>query len=176
MRSPHHRPSRREFVRFAGLAAGAAGLVAPPRSARAADPGPDAVLARLLEGNKRFMAGQTSLLTRRRPEDFAALAEGQAPSAIIVACADSRVAPELIFDQGIADLFVWAVVGALGISTGSSAARTGTVTGTFGLSLSRSSIVVSLPSMSENFCRRVCRISDMESTVAEVVDIFLLTN
>jgi carbonic anhydrase len=72
---------------------------------------PNAVLARLLEGNKRFMAGQTSLLTRRRPEDFAALAEGQAPQAIILACADSRVAPELIFDQGIGDLFVVRVAG-----------------------------------------------------------------
>ena len=111
MRSPH-RSSRRDFVRAAGLAAGfaAAGkvrgfgpVVAP------ADP--DAVLAKLIEGNKRFMAGQTSLLTRRRPEDFAALAEGQAPQAVILACADSRVAPELIFDQGIGDLFVVRVAG-----------------------------------------------------------------
>jgi carbonic anhydrase len=57
------------------------------------------------------MSGQTSLLTRRRPEDFAALAEGQAPNAIIVACADSRVAPELVFDQGVGDLFVVRVAG-----------------------------------------------------------------
>jgi carbonic anhydrase len=72
---------------------------------------PNAVLAKLIEGNKRFAAGKTSLLTRRRPEDFAALAEGQAPHAIIVACSDSRVAPELIFDQGIGDLFVVRVAG-----------------------------------------------------------------
>lgn len=112
---PPIRPSRREFVRITGLAAGAAGLglsgateaVAQP----AADRDPEAVLAKLIAGNKRFIAGQTSLLSRRRPEDFKALAEGQAPLAVIVGCADSRVAPELIFDQGVGDLFVIRVAG-----------------------------------------------------------------
>lgn len=38
---------------------------------------------------------------RRRPEDFVPLAEGQAPLTAIVCYADSRVVPELIFDQGV---------------------------------------------------------------------------
>jgi len=109
-----HRPSRREFVRLTGLAAGMSGLamaaadraVAQPAAAR----DPDAVLARLVEGNKRFVSGHL-LHPGRKPEDFAALAEGQAPLAAIVACADSRVAPELVFDQGIGDLFVVRVAG-----------------------------------------------------------------
>ena len=97
-----------------GLAAGAAGLALPPTGRAASQPAaardPDAVLARLLEGNKRFVSGQL-VHPGRKPEDFAALAEGQAPVAIIVGCADSRVAPELVFDQGVGDLFVVRVAG-----------------------------------------------------------------
>jgi carbonic anhydrase len=112
MKSPY-RASRREFVRLTGMA-GAMGLTSPTAglavSQGAAAPTPDQVLARLLEGNKRFVNGQ---LTHpgRKPEDFAALAEGQAPVAVIVGCADSRVAPELVFDQGVGDLFVVRVAG-----------------------------------------------------------------
>jgi carbonic anhydrase len=48
---------------------------------------------------------------RRSPGDFRPLAEGQQPFAVIVGCADSRVSPELLFDQGIGDLFVVRVAG-----------------------------------------------------------------
>jgi hypothetical protein len=71
---------------------------------------PDAVLAELLDGNQRFMAGELEH-PRQKPADFVPLAEGQAPQAVIVGCADSRVAPELIFDQGVGDLFVVRVAG-----------------------------------------------------------------
>src|SRR5271166_3648914 len=106
--------SRREFMRLSGLAVGATALALPATGLAACRPAqardPDAVLARLLEGNKRFVSGQL-VHPGRRPEEFAALAEGQAPVAIIIGCADSRVAPELVFDQGVGDLFVVRVAG-----------------------------------------------------------------
>ncbi|MGH9357602.1 MAG: carbonic anhydrase [Terriglobia bacterium] len=67
-------------------------------------------LRRLLEGNERF-AGDAALHPGRRPEDFLRLAGGQTPIAVILACADSRVPPEIVFDQGIGDLFVVRVAG-----------------------------------------------------------------
>ena len=111
---PADRTSRREFVQFAALASGVAGLgltsIGKAADAPAVDRKPDAVLKSLLEGNKRFVDGKL-LHPGRTPKDFLALAEGQRPFAIIVACADSRVAPELIFDQGIGDLFVVRIAG-----------------------------------------------------------------
>ena len=113
-------PSRRDFLRISAVAAGLAGI-SPPATVRAettgtaaseagSRPNPDAVLAQLIEGNKRFVKGE---LTHpgRKPEDFAPLAEGQAPLAIIVGCADSRVSPELVFDQGVGELFVVRIAG-----------------------------------------------------------------
>lgn len=65
----------------------------------------DAAFARLTEGNKRFV---TDALTH--PDQSAArrteTAQGQHPFAVILTCADSRLSPEIIFDQGIGDLFV----------------------------------------------------------------------
>jgi carbonic anhydrase len=108
------RLSRREFVQYSGAVVGAAGLARAATADSANLPinrlEPDAVLARLLEGNKRFVEGKLNH-PRRKPEDFLPLAEGQEPQAVIVGCADSRVAPELIFDQGVGDLFVVRVAG-----------------------------------------------------------------
>jgi carbonic anhydrase len=88
----------------------AAGAAEPAGGKQTAAPGADEVLARLVEGNHRFVKGEL-LHPGRRPEDFRPLAEGQSPVAAVVGCADSRVAPELIFDQGIGDLFVVRVAG-----------------------------------------------------------------
>jgi carbonic anhydrase len=67
-------------------------------------------LARLQEGNRRFAAGTPRrILTddARRAE----LLDGQEPFAIILGCSDSRAPAELIFDQGLGDLFVIRVAG-----------------------------------------------------------------
>jgi carbonic anhydrase len=66
---------------------------------------PDQALARLLEGNRRFVAEQMAHAHQnaaRRRET----AQGQHPFAVVLTCADSRVSPEVIFDQGLGDLFV----------------------------------------------------------------------
>lgn len=66
-------------------------------------------LARLKEGNARFCAcaNKAGIESAAR----AALADGQSPSAVILGCADSRVSPELAFDQVLGELFVVRVAG-----------------------------------------------------------------
>ncbi|OBA74308.1 carbonic anhydrase [Mycobacterium sp. 1554424.7] len=59
----------------------------------------------LKEGNERFVAGQPQHPSQS-VDHRASLAAGQSPTAIIFGCADSRVAAELIFDQGLGDVFV----------------------------------------------------------------------
>ena len=71
---------------------------------------PAQALQKLKDGNQRFMDG-TMEHPNLTPERRAELAEGQAPYAVIVGCADSRVSPELAFDAGPGDLFVIRVAG-----------------------------------------------------------------
>ena len=59
----------------------------------------------LSEGNERFVAG-TPEHPSQSIEHRASLAEGQKPTAVVFGCADSRVAAEIIFDQGLGDMFV----------------------------------------------------------------------
>lgn len=66
---------------------------------------PDTALARLKAGNTRFVSGNLSH-PNQGPERRAKLTGGQHPFAIILGCADSRTAPEVVFDQGLGDLFV----------------------------------------------------------------------
>ena len=67
-------------------------------------------LRRLVEGNKRFVAGKARFPTVCK-ETLAALAKGQHPYATILGCADSRVPPELIFDANFGELFIIRVAG-----------------------------------------------------------------
>jgi carbonic anhydrase len=68
-------------------------------------------LARLREGNRRFVAGQTATAGLANNARRSALVAGQEPFAIILGCSDSRVPAELVFDQSFGDLFVIRVAG-----------------------------------------------------------------
>jgi carbonic anhydrase len=68
-------------------------------------------LARLRDGNRRFVASRATASVVPTPADRAALVAGQEPFAIVLGCSDSRVPAELVFDQGFGDLFVIRVAG-----------------------------------------------------------------
>ena len=111
---------RRRFLRLATAGAGALLLAgALPATAAQAVPAsapkpanglnPQQALARLIEGNKRYVAGVT------KRHDFIAereaLVDGQNPFAAVLGCADSRIAPEYAFDTGRGDIFAVRVAG-----------------------------------------------------------------
>lgn len=109
------RISRRQLVTSAGIAAAGfvLGFAAKSVSLPAPVPqlqtvtNPDEALQRLLEGNQRFISGSLvhpnqSTLAQVRQD----LANGQTPWATVLGCIDSRVPPEIVFDQGLGDLFV----------------------------------------------------------------------
>jgi carbonic anhydrase len=68
-------------------------------------------LVRLREGNERFVSDIRSHATVVRRSHRGDLADGQEPFAIILGCSDSRVPAEIVFDQGLGDLFVIRVAG-----------------------------------------------------------------
>jgi len=105
--------SRRGFLKV-GAAAGLLSSFALPAFAQDAMPtpnsiAPDEALKRLMDGNARYVGNTPN------NKDFsagrAARAAAQYPIAGLVSCADSRVAPEIAFDQGLGDLFVVRVAG-----------------------------------------------------------------
>lgn len=88
----------------AGFAQHQATTPAPSVAAAAEVPSAAAVWADLMQGNERFVRGKTETV------DLAALRQGlvkgQAPKVVVLACSDSRVSPEILFDKNLGDLFV----------------------------------------------------------------------
>ncbi len=76
---------------------------------------PDEALAKLMAGNQRFV-DRKRLNPHQDVARMTEVVEGQAPFAAILSCADSRVVPEIAFDQGIGDLFVVRVAGNIAIT------------------------------------------------------------
>ena len=108
--------SRRRFVRHGLTLAGATIAWGQLRTSALADPpatgspgNPDQALAELIAGNKRYVTGQN--MHHDFGPERSALAQSQHPFAIILGCADSRVSPELAFDQTRGRLFVVRLAG-----------------------------------------------------------------
>ena len=108
--------ARRSILKFAtGAAAGlaiapqafAANAKAPPKPENVVSP--DAALHRLMQGNARYVEGESGRHDFRHERE--ALSKGQNPFAAILSCADSRIAPEYCFDTARGDLFVCRVAG-----------------------------------------------------------------
>ena len=106
--------SRRQFVSTSAFTAGGFVLgyatkslilsqtLPPPESAVNT---PDDALNNLMAGNARYMQG-SPIHPNQSAERQAEVAQGQQPWAAILGCIDSRVPPEIVFDQGLGDLFV----------------------------------------------------------------------
>jgi carbonic anhydrase len=106
--------SRRGFMAASAgsaLAIGVSTVLAPCTAQAQTVLAPDAALARLMDGNARFVAGRLTSFD----EDLAALKQNtvtnQEPFAAVLSCADSRVPVELVFDQSIGHVFVARVAG-----------------------------------------------------------------
>jgi carbonic anhydrase len=102
--------SRRQFLLTVSAALATPAWNTFAFSAPKTAPPVDDVLKLMLAGNQRFASG-ASTHPRRTPADFKPLAAGQSPVACIVACSDSRVTPEIIFDLGVGELFIVRVAG-----------------------------------------------------------------
>ena len=111
------RVSRRGFLRTGTVAALMPSAIGAAFAAEAPAPGtappnamaPADILKRVMEGNGRYAANTPN--ERDFSAGRAARAQVQYPIAAILSCADSRVAPELLFDQGPGDLFIVRVAG-----------------------------------------------------------------
>ncbi len=111
-----HSVSRRNFIRFSGLTVAGAGIAAcqpvtlegPIRPTVTPAPlvtNAEEALQRLLAGNQRYALNKSIPLDESESRRIE-VATGQHPFAMIFSCVDSRVPPELVFDEGLGNLFV----------------------------------------------------------------------
>ena len=117
-RSPY---SRRDMLRLTaslscGLALSALGQNVRGQSEHPAEPSyevrtAEAALQKLLNGSQRYLSGESHSHPRRSTDRRQAVVNGQTPFAAILGCSDSRVPTEILFDQGMGDLFVVRVAG-----------------------------------------------------------------
>lgn len=110
--------SRRNLLKFGAgvvgtgvLTAGLGSqLISPEKAMADNDVSPDEAIDILMRGNERFSKGRSINLNRDLIR-LATVAKGQKPFAAILGCADSRVPAEIVFDQGLGDLFVCRIAG-----------------------------------------------------------------
>jgi len=109
--------TRKAFLVGTAALVAASGNLSRAEAANAASPmSADAALARLKAGNATFVKHVTT--TRSQTiEERAVLGQGQAPFASILSCADSRTTPEIIFNEGLGDLFAVRVAGNVSTAT-----------------------------------------------------------
>lgn len=105
--------SRRNLIKYGGGLVGTSlvatvlgsNLIKPDEAVAKNDMTPDETLAKLMEGNRRFVNQK-----RKKPNQttirLEEVAAGQAPFAAVLSCADSRVPVEIVFDRGVGDIFV----------------------------------------------------------------------
>lgn len=112
-RSAQFNLSRRSLIKYGGGIIGASlittvlgkNLMKPSPVMSQAEWTPEEALAKLMEGNQRFVQNKQqnpNQTTVRLPD----VVEGQTPFAAVLSCADSRVPVEILFDRGIGDIFV----------------------------------------------------------------------
>ncbi len=102
---------RRQLMALGMMAAGVALTPAVADAASSAPRDPDGACRALMEGNARYVAGLKTGGSGRGQARRSDVAPSQFPFATVLGCADSRVAPEVLFDTGIGDLFVVRVAG-----------------------------------------------------------------
>jgi len=91
---------------FLGAAGAQQQALAPAKAhaVAATTPSAESIWTDLMEGNQRFVSGKTKIVDVVPLRE--SLVKGQTPKVVVLACSDSRVSPELLFDKNLGDLFV----------------------------------------------------------------------